>query len=85
MSFQTNKTFVHLQNINLDILEEIWEEQVDMHAGSKNTFIVNMYLFLLYLLKDSQTLNDTFSKPLLCVMLIAVIGPDWSYLNYSCL
>ncbi len=36
------------------------QQQVDMHAGSKNTFIVNMHLFLLYLLKDSQTLNDTF-------------------------
>ncbi len=55
-----------------------WEsqQQVDMHAKSKNTFIV-LYAFILpYLLNDSQTIHSTihFSKLLLCVTLICC---DW--------
>ncbi len=57
------------------------QQHIDMHAGSKNTFIVNMHLFLPYLLKDSQTIHSTinFYKPLLCVMLIY---GNWSHLHF---
>ncbi len=60
------------------------QQQVDMHAGSKNTFIVNMHLFLPYLHKESKTIRSTFnfSKPLLCVMLICSDWYDWSHLHF---
>ncbi len=54
------------------------QQQVDMHARSKNTLIsYNMHLFSPYLLNDSQTIRSTihFSKPLLCMTLIC---GDWS-------
>ncbi len=56
------------------------QQQVDMHARSKNTsFSYSMHLFLPYLLNDSQTIRSTihFSKPLLCVMLIYSDWSDW--------
>ncbi len=28
MSFQTRKTFIHIQNTNFDIFDEIWELSV---------------------------------------------------------
>ncbi len=51
------------------------QQQVDMNARSKNTFIVLLYafIFLPYLLDDS------FFGPLLCVTLIC---GDWSQFHF---
>ncbi len=53
----------------------ISQQQVDMHARSKNTFI-----HFPYLLNDSQTIRSTihFSKPFFCVTLICGDWSDWS-------
>ncbi len=41
------------------------QQQVDMHARLKKTFIVNMHLFLPFWLNDSQTIRSTieFYRP----------------------
>ncbi len=62
------------------------QQQVDMHARSKNTFHLsyNMHLFLPYLLNDTQTIRSTihFSKPLLCVTLICCDWSNWSHFHF---
>ncbi len=53
--------------------------------GQKNlSLVLIMHLFLPYLLNDSQTIRSSihFSKPLLCVTLICVIGPIWSHFHF---
>ncbi len=59
------------------------QQQVDMHARSKNTLSYNMHLFLSYLLNDSQTIRSTihFSKPL-CVTLICGDWSNWSHFHF---
>ncbi len=53
------------------------QQQVDMHARSKNTFIVIICIYLPY---DSQTIRLTIHLlPLLCVMLIC---GDWSHFHF---
>ncbi len=58
------------------------QQQVDMHARSKNTFISYALIFTLFaqpLPKIRSTLN--FSKPLICVTLICGDWSDWSHFH----
>ncbi len=61
------------------------QQQFDMHARSKNTFIVlyNMHYFLPYLLNDSQRFaQQLIFKQLLCLKLICSDWSDWSHFNF---